>query len=111
MTETYWTWLTRVARSGSKEELRRGMLERMSGWVDRDPRDTLMVLAPVHHLATRLGMDVAALFYEAAAAAPPSARELVRDFGRHEHGSPGAFGFGVEETPEGPRYFNALAGR
>jgi hypothetical protein len=109
MTESYWDWLTRVARAGSAEELRRGVLERMPDWAERDYRDTLMLLAPVHHLASRLAMDVPALFDEVAAVAGPSAAAVVRDFGRHEHGSPGAFGFGVEESPDGPRYYNALA--
>ncbi len=109
MAEPYWDWLTRVAREGSAEELRRGVLERMPGWANRDYRDTLMVLAPVHHLATRLAIDVPALFDEAAAVAGPTAAAMVRDFGRRDHGSPGVFGFGVEESPEGPRYYNALA--
>ena len=110
MDESYWNWLTRVARTGSMEELRRGVLERIPSWADRDYRDMLMLLAPVHHLATRLAMDVPALFDEAAAAAGPSAEPMVRDFGRHEHGSPGAFGFGFEEPPDGPHYYNRLAG-
>jgi hypothetical protein len=110
MTESYWDWLTRVARAGAPEELRRGVLERMPDWADRDYRDTLMLLAPVHHLAGRLAMDVPALFDEAAAVAGPSAETMVRDFGRHEHGSPGAFGFGFKESPDGPRYYNRLAG-
>ena len=109
MTEPFWDWLTRVARTRSPEELRHGLLERIPEWGERDYRDMLMLLAPVHHLATRLGMDVPALFDEGAAAAPPPAAERVREFGRHDHGSPGAFGFGVEETPDGPRYFNSLA--
>jgi hypothetical protein len=110
MNESYWDWLTRAARTGSTDDLRRGVLERMPSWADRDYRDMLMLLAPVHHLATRLAMDVPALFDEAAAAAGPSAEAMVRDFGRHEHGSPGAFGFGFEESPDGPRYYNRLAG-
>jgi hypothetical protein len=109
MTEFYWDWLTRVARGGLTEELRRGVLERMPDWSDRDYRDMLMLLAPVHHLASRLEMDVPALFDEAAAVARPAAAPMVREFGRKEHGAPGAFGFGVEQSPNGPRYYNALA--
>ena len=111
MTEPYWDWLTRVARTDATDDLRRGLLERIPDWAARDWRDMLMLLAPVHHLASRLGMDVPALFDQAAAVAPPDAAVRIRDFGRHDHGSPGAFGFGFEETPDGPRYFNALAGR
>jgi hypothetical protein len=109
VSEPYWDWLTRVARTGATDDLRRGLLDRIPGWAVRDWRDLLMLLAPVHHVASRLGMDVPALFDEAAAAAPPAAAARVRDFGRREHGSPGAFGFAVEETADGPRYLNALA--
>jgi hypothetical protein len=109
--EPYWDWLTRVARSGAADDLRSGLLARIRGWAERDPRDMLMVLAPVHHVARRLQMDVPGLFDEAADSVVPSAAAaIIRDFGRKEHGSPGAFGFRVEETPEGPRYSNALGG-
>jgi hypothetical protein len=105
MAERYWDWLTRVAREQSAEDLRC----RMPDWAGRDYRDMLMLLAPVHHLATRLAMDVPALFDEAADVAGPAAEDRVRHFGRHDHGSPGVFGFAFEESPEGPRYYNALA--
>jgi hypothetical protein len=108
--ESYWDWLTRVARSGAADDLRTGMLARVSDWAGRDWRDVLMLLAPVHHVARRLQMDVPALFDEAAERVPPTAAAMIRDFGRKDHGSPGAFGFRVDETPEGPRYSNALGG-
>jgi hypothetical protein len=109
MAERYWDWLTRVARTGASDDLRSGLLERAPEWAQRDWRDLLMLLAPVHHVATRLGMDVQRLFDEAADGLPESAAARVADFGRHDHGSPGAFGFAVDETPEGPIYRNALA--
>ena len=109
MAEPYWDWLTRVARTGAAADLRSGLLERIAEWAQRDWRDLLMLLAPVHHLATRLGMDVPALFDEAAAGLPEAAAKRVRDFGPVDHGSPGAFGFAVDETPDGPRYRNGLA--
>jgi hypothetical protein len=108
VTEGFWDWLTRVARTGARDDLRAGFLERMPGWAERDWRDMLMLLAPVHHLATRLGMDVPALFDEAAAGLPEPSARLVRDFGPRDHGSPGAFGFAFDETPEGPRYRRRL---
>lgn len=111
MTEGFWDWLTRVARTGATDDLRAGLLERVPEWAQRDRRDMLMLLAPVHHLATRLGMDVPALFDQAAAGLAEPASKHVRDFGRRDHGSPGAFGFGFEATTEGPCYFNALARR
>jgi hypothetical protein len=109
--EGFWDWLTRVARTGAADDLRDGLLERMPDWAQRDPRDMLMLLAPVHHLATRLGMDVPALFDQAADGQAEPAAGRVRDFGRHDHGSPGVFGFAFEETPDGPRYFNPSAPR
>jgi hypothetical protein len=109
MTEGFWDWLTRVARSGAADDLRAGLIERVPEWAQRDWRDLLMLLAPVHHLATRLGMDVPGLFDEAAASVPERAAALMRDFGRHDHGSPGAFGFAFEDGPDGPRYFNPRA--
>ncbi len=72
-------------------------------WV-KDDRDLMMALAPHHDCARRLGADVPALFERAAAAGPASLRDLVEEFGRRTDVSPEAFGFCVEETPEGPRY-------
>jgi hypothetical protein len=108
MTEMYWEWLTRVARTGAGDDLRTGLLERMASSPSfrGDPRDLLMVLAPVHHCACAIGVDVVALFDAAADRAPANLAALVRDFGRHDHGAPGAFGFAVQETPDGPRYLN-----
>ena len=110
--ETYWEWLSRVARTDSAAELRSGLLERMASSPSfrHDYRDMMMVLAPVHHCARRLGIDVVALFDEAAGSAPPELADTVRHFGRRGDITPGAFGFGVEDTAEGPRYYNALAG-
>jgi hypothetical protein len=70
----------------------------------KDERDLMMALAPHHDCARRLGADVAALFRRAAAAGPASLREQVEEFGRRTDVSPRAFGFCVEETPEGLRY-------
>jgi hypothetical protein len=72
-------------------------------WV-KDDRDLMMALAPRHDCARRLGADVAALFRRAAAAGPASLRDCVEEFGRRTDVTPQAFGFRVEETPEGPRY-------
>jgi hypothetical protein len=72
-------------------------------WV-KDDRDLMMALAPHHDCARRLGADVAALFRRAAAAGPASLRERVEEFGRRRDVSPRAFGFCVEESPEGLRY-------
>jgi hypothetical protein len=75
-------------------------------WV-KDGRDLMMALAPHHDCARRLGADVAELFRRAAAAGPASLRERVEEFGRRKDVSPRAFGFCVEETPEGLRYRRA----
>jgi hypothetical protein len=54
-------------------------------WV-KDDRDLMMALAPHHDCARRLGAE---------------------EFGRRRDVSPRAFGFCVEETPEGLRYRRA----
>ena len=101
-----------MARTASPDDLRSGLLERMAASPSfrHDYRDMLMVLAPVRDCAERLGMDVLALFDEAAGLAPPALEDIVSRFGRRADATPGVFGFGVEETPDGPRYYNALAG-
>jgi hypothetical protein len=72
-------------------------------WI-KDERDLMVALAPYHDHARRLGADVPALFDRAAAAGPASLREVVEVFGRRTDVTPQAFGFRVEETPDGPRY-------
>jgi hypothetical protein len=112
MAESYWDWLNRVASTQATDDLRRGLLERMvsSPSFRHDYRDMLMVLAPVYDCARRLDMDVVALLDEAAGVAPEHLADIVRRFGRRTDITPDAFGFGVEETGDGPRYYNALAG-
>jgi hypothetical protein len=73
----------------------------------KDDRDLMMALAPHHDCARRLGADVPALFQRAAVAGPASLREHVEEFGRRTDVSPHAFGFWLEETPEGLRYRSA----
>ena len=72
-------------------------------WV-KDERDLMVALAPLHDCARRLGADVPALFRRAAAAGPAGLRALVEEFGRRTDVTPHAFGFRVEQTPDGPRY-------
>jgi hypothetical protein len=70
----------------------------------KDVRDLMMALAPYHDCARRLGADVPVLFRRAAAAGPANLRTVVEGFGRREDVTPPAFGFRVEDTPEGPSY-------
>ena len=99
--------VTQLLRTGDPSLVEAGLVELLvtgeEEWV-KDDRDLMMALAPHHDCARRLGADVAALFRRAAAAGPASLRELVEEFGRREDVTPRAFGFCVEETPEGLRY-------
>jgi hypothetical protein len=83
--------------------LRRLLVEGEQEWV-KDWRDLLVVLAPYHDCARRLGVDPTLLFDAAADEGPATLRDVVRDFGRRRDVTPKAFGFEVVEGPEGPRY-------
>ena len=99
--------VTQLLRTGDADLVEADLVELLvtgeEEWL-KDDRDLMMALAPHHDCARRLGADVAALFRRAAAAGPASLRELVDEFGRREDVTPRAFGFCVEETPEGLRY-------
>ena len=99
--------LTRLLRTGDPSRVEADLVDLLvtgeEEWV-KDDRDLMMALAPHHDCARRLGADVAALFRRAAAAGPASVRDVVEEFGRRTDVTPQAFGFSVDETPEGPRY-------
>ena len=98
---------TRALREKAPKLLRDGVLrdlvEGEDEWL-KDWRDLLVVLAPYHDCARRLGLDVAVLFEEVAEQTPEPLRGLVRRFGARTDVTPGAFGFCVLETPDGPQY-------
>jgi hypothetical protein len=99
--------VTRLLRMGDPSLVEADLVDLLvtgeEGWL-KDARDLIMALAPHHDCARRLGADVPVLFRRAAAAGPASLRALVEEFGRRTDVTPQAFGFCVEETPEGPRY-------
>ena len=64
----------------------------------------MVVLAPYHDCACRLGLDPVKFFENAAAAAPASLRETVVSFGRRDDITPEAFRFAVVDAADGPRY-------
>jgi hypothetical protein len=70
----------------------------------RDHRDLMVVLAPFHDRARRLGLDVAVAFREAAERGPESLREVVTAFGERRDVTPGAFGYVLVEGPKGASY-------
>ena len=98
---------TRALREQSADLLHAGLdrllAEGEEAWVG-DERDLLVALAPYHDCARRLGLDPAAVFEAAAAAAPESLRETVRRFGRRDDVTPEAFGFRVAGEHDAPRY-------
>ena len=99
--------LTAAVRSGSREQLRDDLLEMVVEGAEqwrRDDRDLQVALAPYHCGAVRIGVDPAALFAEVAGRLPADLAPIVRRFGARTDVSPAAFGFFVEQTPEGPSY-------
>ncbi len=72
-------------------------------WV-KDWRDLLVSIAPFHHCAAQLGLDVADTFRAAAEAGPASVRHIVAEFGARDDVTPAAFGFKLVEETEGPAY-------
>jgi hypothetical protein len=98
---------TRALRERAPDVLRVGLhrllVEGEEEWL-KDWRDLLVVLAPYHDCATRLGLDPAVVFDEAAEAGPRTLTQIVREFGQRRDVTPAAFGFEVIAGPEGPRY-------
>ena len=98
---------TRALREQRPDLLREDLVEMLVAGAEewpRDERDLMMALAPYHHCAMQLGLDVPSLFDEAASAGPAAARDTVMVFGRRTDVTPAAFGFRLEPGPDGPRY-------
>ena len=70
----------------------------------KDFRDLMLVLAPYHDCARRLGLDVAATFRHAEREGPHGLREVVTEFGARDDVTPQNFGYTVLESAEGPSY-------
>ncbi len=71
---------------------------------DFDYRDLMVGLAPLHDCARRLGVDVAALFAEAAYVVGGEVGDVARGFGRRTDVTPEAFLYRVMDEPDGPAY-------
>jgi len=99
--------LTRALRERRPELLREELVGMLiageAEWL-RDARDLMVSLAPYHHCAAQLQLDVPAVFDAAARAGPATLRSTVKEFGRRTDVTPEAFGFVVEWDEEGPRY-------
>lgn len=94
---------TEALRLRSADTLRSG-LARVVRKASADSRDYMTALAPLHDCARRLGLDVESVFEEAALAGHGEAATIVREFGRRLDVTPEAFGFTVEDAPDGPEY-------
>jgi len=94
-------------RSGSPDQLRELLVAELvsgeQGWV-KDSRDLMMALAPYHHCARELGLDVRAVFGAAAHDGPDSIEAVVIAFGERDDVTPEAFGFEVAHGAEGRFY-------
>jgi hypothetical protein len=69
-----------------------------------DDRDAMTCLTPIHDCARRLGVEPAALFDEAAAAAPSDLADVLRAFGSRDEVTLAAFGWVLREDSNGPWY-------
>jgi len=94
---------TEALRLRSADTLRSG-LARVVREASADSRDYMTALAPLHDCARRLGLDVEAVFEEAARAGRGEAARIAREFGRRRDVTPKAFGFTLEDAPDGPGY-------
>lgn len=94
---------TEALRLHSADTLRSG-LARVVSEASADSRDYMTALAPLHDCARRLGLDVEGLFDEAALAGRGDAATIARQFGRRRDITPEAFGFTIEDAPDGPEY-------
>jgi hypothetical protein len=99
--------LSRALRERRPELVREELVEMLIAGEDewlRDKRDLMVALAPYHHCAAQLQMDIPATFDAAASAGPATLRSTVSEFGRRTDVTPEAFGFVVEWDEDGPRY-------
>ena len=99
-----WTDTTAALRTGSPEMLRRALLSQVHALAFADDRDVMMILAPYHHCARRLGVDPRALFDDVATGMAPDAAELLREFGARRDVRPRSFGFTLDKDADGPFY-------
>jgi hypothetical protein len=100
-----------VARSGNPGALTADVLDKLLANEDaylQDPRELMLMLAPYHHCARRLGELPDELFDTVAAGAPLTLRDAVRTFGRRDDIEPETFGFAVVETADGPEYLRTV---
>ena len=70
----------------------------------KDHRDLMVVLAPYHDCAQRLGLDPAKEFRDAATDGPPSLWEVVQTFGERHDVTLASFDYSLAQGPEGLSY-------
>lgn len=103
--------LSDALRRRSPEALHAALLsllkEGEAEWV-KDYRDLMVAMAPYHHCAKRLGIDVQDFFREVAADAPSSLQKTVEQFGRRTDVTPKNFGFRLKRSRKGHYYRSTL---
>lgn len=72
--------------------------------VEIDFRDVLVGFAPFFDCAQRLGIDPVGLFDAASVDCSPALRDLASTFARRSDVTLEAFGYGLDELPDGPCY-------
>jgi hypothetical protein len=75
----------------------------------KDHRHLMVMLAPYHDCAQRLGLDPAKELGDAAADGPPSLREVVQTFGERHDVTLASFDYSVAQCPEGLSYRRSTA--
>ena len=75
----------------------------------KDHRDLMVMLAPYHDCAQRLGLDPAEELRDAAADGPPSLREVVQTYGERHDVTLASFDYSVTQGPEGLSYRRSTA--
>lgn len=95
-----------AVREDSRERLFYGLLALIIEGFKSDYRDNMVIWAPLYHSATKIGIDPAALFSEAASYANNTVSEWILDFPKRspENRSLKAMGFREASAPDGFRY-------
>lgn len=104
---------TTALRERSPGRLREDLERLMAAYerdIERDPRDVLVGLAAYVDCARRLGIDPVELFDTTSARRSPRMRELSTTFVRRDDVTLEAFGWRLEDRPDGPCYRPDSAG-
>jgi hypothetical protein len=97
---------TLAARTGSEESLTEALVAHAIEGFRHDPRENILRLSVVNHVARRLKVDPGALFARVAAMASPEAREQLEAFAARPEATKSLKAMRLREvqTPQGVAY-------